>query len=85
VSESTFIHGIILDCITRVQLTTNILTPTLIECTYLLEQPIPVATLCGPKCGSEAAPLLGLVGSNPARGMDVCVSLASVLCCQVYS
>jgi hypothetical protein len=27
--------------------------------------------------------LTGIVGSNPARGMDVCLSLVSVVCCQV--
>ena len=31
-------------------------------------------------CGRSLA---GIVGSNPAGGMDVCLSLVSVVCCQV--
>jgi hypothetical protein len=27
--------------------------------------------------------MAGIVGSNPAGGMDVCVSVVSVVCCQV--
>jgi hypothetical protein len=27
--------------------------------------------------------LAGIVGSNPAGGMDVCLSVSSVVCCQV--
>ena len=31
-------------------------------------------------CGNS---LVGFVGSNPARSIDVCLSVASVVCCQV--
>jgi hypothetical protein len=43
--------------------------------------PIPVAARSKEwVCGRLRA---GIAGSNPARGMDVCLSLMSVVCCQV--
>jgi hypothetical protein len=44
-------------------------------------QPIPAAALSKALvCGSS---LTEIVGSNPSRGMDVCLFLVSVVCCQI--
>jgi hypothetical protein len=39
--------------------------------------------LRGLRLTSAAARLLGLGGSNPTGSMDVCLSVVSVVCCQV--
>jgi len=48
---------------------------------YKYRMPVPVvARSMAWVCGHSPAEI---VGSNPTGGMDVCLSVASVVCCQV--
>jgi hypothetical protein len=56
---------------------------TLVDNTLSYDVTLPIPVAARPEAWLRDRSLGGIVGSNPSRGVNVCVSVVSVVCCRV--